>query len=99
VPALRSRSIRDRPAESTPQGTLRLDPQSNFRLALLVAGLLALPLARAERMGAQSGEAKADASPAKRDADLRLVVEKCDAMAGEAKTCCVTAARTTSGKY
>jgi hypothetical protein len=75
-----------------------MDPQSNLGLSLLAAGLPPLPLAQAGRMGPQSGEAKVDASQAGRNADLRLAVEKCDAMPGEAKADCMTAAMTTSGK-
>jgi len=45
------------------------------------------------KMGQQIGEAKVDASDAKRDADYKVAVEKCDAMAGDAKASCLSAAK------
>jgi hypothetical protein len=50
------------------------------------------------KMAQDIGAAKADASQAKRDADYKVAVEKCDAMAGDAKTSCVNAAKLTFGK-
>jgi exoribonuclease II len=50
------------------------------------------------KMGQQIGEAKTDASVAKRDADYQVAVEKCDAMAGDAKASCLSAAKLSFGK-
>jgi len=50
------------------------------------------------KMGEQIGEAKADASDAKRDADYKVAVEKCDAMAGSAKASCLSSAKVAFGK-
>jgi hypothetical protein len=50
------------------------------------------------KMGQQIGEAKVDASEAKRDADYKVAVEKCDAMAGDAKASCLSAAKVSFGK-
>jgi hypothetical protein len=50
------------------------------------------------KMGQQIGEAKAEASDAKRDADYKVAVEKCDAMAGDAKAGCLNAAKVSFGK-
>jgi hypothetical protein len=50
------------------------------------------------KMGKQIGEAKTDAATDKRDADYKVAVEKCDAMTGDAKTSCVTAAKAQFGK-
>jgi hypothetical protein len=50
------------------------------------------------KMGQQIGEAKVDASDAKRDADYKVAVEKCDAMAGDAKASCLSAAKVSFGK-
>ena len=50
------------------------------------------------KMGQQIGEAKVNASEAKRDADYNVAVEKCDAMAGDAKASCVSAAKVSFGK-
>lgn len=44
------------------------------------------------------GEAKADANKDKRDADYKVAVEKCDALAGDAKSSCVASAKTKFGK-
>jgi hypothetical protein len=49
-------------------------------------------------MGKQIGEAKKEASDDKRDADYKVAVEKCDAMAGDAKASCIAAAKAKSGK-
>jgi hypothetical protein len=50
------------------------------------------------KLGKQIGEAKADASVDKRDADYKVAVEKCDALAGEAKSACVASAKLRFGK-
>jgi hypothetical protein len=50
------------------------------------------------KMGNQIVEAQTDASQARSDADYGVAVEKCEAMAGEAKTACVTAAKAKYGK-
>jgi len=50
------------------------------------------------KMGQQIGEAKMDASEAKRDADYKVAVEKCDAMAGDSKASCLSAAKVSFGK-
>ena len=50
------------------------------------------------KMGQEIGEAKADANAAKRDADYKVAVEKCDAMAGDAKAGCLDAAKASFGK-
>ena len=50
------------------------------------------------KMGKEIGEAKVDASAAKRDADYKVAVEKCDAMAGDAKASCVSAAKARSAR-
>lgn len=50
------------------------------------------------KMGKQIGEAKKDAAEEKRDADYKVAVEKCDAMASEAKTSCIADAKAKFGK-
>jgi hypothetical protein len=50
------------------------------------------------KMGNQIVEAQTDASQARRDADYGVATEKCDAMAGDAKASCVTAAKAKFGK-
>lgn len=50
------------------------------------------------RMGKEIGEAKKDAATDKRDADYKVAVEKCDALAGDAKSGCVAAAKTKFGQ-
>ncbi|MDO8449118.1 MAG: hypothetical protein Q7T10_09985 [Rhodoferax sp.] len=50
------------------------------------------------KMGKEIKEAKKDATEDKRDADYKVAVEKCDAMAGDAKTSCIAAAKTKFGK-
>ena len=50
------------------------------------------------KMGKQIHEARKEASEDKRDADYKVAVEKCDAMAGAAKTSCITAAKANFGK-
>ena len=44
------------------------------------------------------GEAKTDAVEDKRDADYKVAAEKCDSLAGDAKTACVGAAKQRYGK-
>lgn len=44
------------------------------------------------------GEAKSDAVEDKRDADYKVAAEKCDSLAGDAKSACVTAAKQRFGK-
>ena len=50
------------------------------------------------KMGKKIGEAKVDAADDKRDAEYKLATEKCDAMSGDAKTSCVSAAKAKFGK-
>jgi hypothetical protein len=50
------------------------------------------------KMGKQIGEAKKEAKDDKVDANYKVALEKCDAMAGDAKTSCVSAAKTKFGK-
>ena len=50
------------------------------------------------KMRKQIGEAKADASDAKRDADYKVAVEKCEALAGDAKGACIVIAKAQFGK-
>ncbi|MCY7306304.1 MAG: hypothetical protein LH632_09160 [Rhodoferax sp.] len=50
------------------------------------------------KMGKQIGEAKKDDMQAKRDADYKVAVEKCDVMTGDAKSGCVSAAKAKFGK-
>lgn len=50
------------------------------------------------KMGKQIGEAKKEASEDKRDANYKVAVEKCDALAGDAKASCIAAAKTKFGK-
>lgn len=50
------------------------------------------------KMGKEIGEAKKDAAADKLDADYKVAIEKCDALAGDAKDSCVTAAKTRFGK-
>jgi hypothetical protein len=50
------------------------------------------------KLGKQIGEAKKDAKDDKMDANYKVAIEKCDAMAGDAKTSCVAAAKTKFGK-
>jgi hypothetical protein len=46
----------------------------------------------------QVGDARKDAAAAKREADLKVAIEKCDAMRGDAKSPCVTSAQARFGK-
>jgi hypothetical protein len=50
------------------------------------------------KMGKQIREAKKDASADKRDADYKVAVQKCDALAGDAKAGCVAVAKGNFGK-
>ena len=50
------------------------------------------------KMGKQIGEAKTDAAQDKRDADYKVAAEKCDAMSGDPKAACMTAAKAKFGK-
>lgn len=50
------------------------------------------------KLGKQVGEAKRDAAADKLDADYKVAIEKCDALAGDAKSACVTSAKTAFGK-
>ncbi len=50
------------------------------------------------KMGKKIGEARKDATEDKRDADYKVAVEKCDAMAGDAKASCIAAAKAKFGK-
>lgn len=50
------------------------------------------------RMGKQIGEAEKDAGEDKRNADYAVASEKCEAMAGDAKTECSAAAKAKFGK-
>lgn len=51
-----------------------------------------------QKMAKEVGEARQDAMADKRDADYKVAAEKCDAMSGDAKTACVTAAKARFGK-
>ena len=50
------------------------------------------------KLGKKIGEAKKEASDDKTDANYKVAVEKCDALAGDAKTSCVAAAKAKFGK-
>ena len=50
------------------------------------------------KMGKEVGEAKKDAAADKLDADYKVAIEKCDALAGDAKGSCVAAAKAKFGK-
>jgi hypothetical protein len=50
------------------------------------------------KLGKKIGEAKKEASDDKVDANYKVAVEKCDALAGDAKTSCVAAAKAKFGK-
>jgi len=50
------------------------------------------------KMGKVIREAKKDAAADKLDADYKVAIEKCDALAGDAKDSCVAAAKTKFGK-
>ena len=50
------------------------------------------------KLGKEIGEARKDAATDKLDADYNVAIEKCDAMAGDAKSSCVAAAKSKFGK-
>lgn len=50
------------------------------------------------RMGKEIGEARSDAATTRQDADYKVAVEKCDAMAGDAKASCLAAVKASFGK-
>ncbi len=50
------------------------------------------------KMTKKVGEARKDAAEDKRDADYKVATEKCDALAGDAKSACVSAAKSKFGK-
>ena len=50
------------------------------------------------KLGKKIGEAKKEASDDKMDANYKVALEKCDALAGEAKTSCIAAAKAKFGK-
>jgi hypothetical protein len=50
------------------------------------------------KLGKDIGEARKDSMTDKRDADYKVAIEKCDALAGDAKSSCVTSAKATFGK-
>ena len=50
------------------------------------------------KLAKETGEARTDAAADKNNADYKVAIEKCDALAGDAKTTCVTAAKTRFGK-
>ena len=50
------------------------------------------------KLSKDMASARTDAADAKRDADYKVAAEKCDAQSGDAKTACVTAAKTKFGK-
>lgn len=50
------------------------------------------------KLGQKIGAVQGDAADAKRDADYQLATEKCEALAGDAKSACVATSKTTYGK-
>ncbi|MDO9236365.1 MAG: hypothetical protein Q7U28_10090 [Aquabacterium sp.] len=50
------------------------------------------------KLGKEIGEARKDATDHKRDADYTVAIEKCDALAGDAKTACIKSAKVKFGK-
>ncbi len=50
------------------------------------------------KAGKEIAEVKKDAAQDKRDADYKVAAEKCDALAGDAKAGCITAAKAKFGK-
>ena len=50
------------------------------------------------KMGKEIRDARQDAATEKLDADYKVAIEKCDALAGDAKTNCVAAAKARFGK-
>jgi hypothetical protein len=49
-------------------------------------------------MGKEIGEARKDAAADKRGADYQVASEKCNALAGDAKTSCIAFAKAKFGK-
>jgi membrane-associated HD superfamily phosphohydrolase len=47
----------------------------------------------------QIGEARSEAADDKRDADYKVAIERCDALAGDAKSACVASAKSRFGKH
>ena len=50
------------------------------------------------KMGQEIGQARNAAADDKRNADYKVAIEKCDALAGDAKNACVAAAKASHGK-
>jgi hypothetical protein len=50
------------------------------------------------KLGKEIGDARKDAATEKRDADYKVAAEKCDALAGDAKTSCIAAAKANFGQ-
>ena len=50
------------------------------------------------KLGKEIGQARKDAATDKRDADYKVAAEKCDALAGDAKSSCIASAKVTYGK-
>jgi len=50
------------------------------------------------KMNKKVGEARKDAADDRRDADYKIATEKCDSLAGDAKSACVSAAKARFGK-
>ncbi len=50
------------------------------------------------KMGKEIGDARKDAAAENFDADYKAAIEKCDALAGDAKGACVAAAKVKFGK-
>jgi len=50
------------------------------------------------KMGKEISQARSDAADDKRNADYKVAIEKCDALAGDAKSGCVAAAKASHGK-
>lgn len=50
------------------------------------------------KMSKKVGEARQDAAEDRRDADYKVAIEKCDALAGDAKAACVSAAKSKFNK-
>lgn len=50
------------------------------------------------KLGKEIGEAQKEAATDKRDADYKVAIQKCDALAGDAKSSCVASAKMTFGK-
>lgn len=50
------------------------------------------------KMGKEIGEAKSEAAAEKVEADYKVAIEKCDALAGDAKSSCIAAAKVRFGR-